>query len=242
MCRSLIDSGKPLGVAMDGGAAIFGVLLLAAVSSAIYFTPAIVAVKRRTRVTMGVFLLNFFLGWTLLGWVVSLVWAVSAPVETPELSPPPVRPTIEPGVIAVRSASASPPPIAPAADTKVCPMCAETVLKAARICRFCRYDFPTEREPESPRAAPPSPDPDPEAVRRILEIADELTSLDDEALFTLTPGAMGDLEEALIGMGVELFINRDEKKYILHRTHGTSYVHSDTALGRWLRRSVEAHA
>ena len=29
------------------------------------------------------------------------------------------------------------------ADTKVCPECAETVKAAARICRFCRYEFET---------------------------------------------------------------------------------------------------
>jgi hypothetical protein len=28
--------------------------------------------------------------------------------------------------------------------TKVCPQCAETVKAAAKICRFCRYEFPPE--------------------------------------------------------------------------------------------------
>src|SRR4051794_21512901 len=30
---------------------------------------------------------------------------------------------------------------APAAETKVCPDCAETILAAARVCRFCGYRF-----------------------------------------------------------------------------------------------------
>ena len=36
-------------------------------------------------------------------------------------------------------------------ETKPCPACAETVKAAARICRFCKYDF----EAGAPAAAPP---------------------------------------------------------------------------------------
>jgi hypothetical protein len=32
-------------------------------------------------------------------------------------------------------------PVAPASDTKVCPMCAEDVKAAAKICRFCQHAF-----------------------------------------------------------------------------------------------------
>lgn len=39
--------------------------------------------------------------------------------------------------------SSTPVTVAPATSgTKVCPDCAETVLAAARVCRFCRYEFP----------------------------------------------------------------------------------------------------
>lgn len=31
--------------------------------------------------------------------------------------------------------------IAPESDEKVCPQCAETVKAAAKICRYCRYEF-----------------------------------------------------------------------------------------------------
>jgi hypothetical protein len=30
--------------------------------------------------------------------------------------------------------------------TKTCPQCAETVKAAAKICRFCRYEFPPESQ------------------------------------------------------------------------------------------------
>jgi Superinfection immunity protein len=45
-----------------------------------YFLPSIVALARNKRDTLSIFLLNLFLGWTLIGWVVSLVWAVKTDV------------------------------------------------------------------------------------------------------------------------------------------------------------------
>ncbi len=43
---------------------------------AIYFVPAIIAFARRDRHAVGILLLNIFLGWTFLGWVGALIWAV----------------------------------------------------------------------------------------------------------------------------------------------------------------------
>jgi hypothetical protein len=40
-----------------------------------YFLPSIIAVARSKRDTLAIFLLNFFLGWSVIGWVVALVWA-----------------------------------------------------------------------------------------------------------------------------------------------------------------------
>ena len=56
-------------------------LLTVLVSAAIYFLPALVAVARNVQVNraFGVFILNLFLGWTLIGWVAALVWAVVEP-------------------------------------------------------------------------------------------------------------------------------------------------------------------
>jgi len=36
---------------------------------------------------------------------------------------------------------------APEEATKTCPQCAETVKAAAKICHFCRYEFPAEPPP-----------------------------------------------------------------------------------------------
>ena len=43
----------------------------------LYFVPTIIAAIRGVRHDTGIALLNVFLGWTFLGWVGALVWAVS---------------------------------------------------------------------------------------------------------------------------------------------------------------------
>ena len=51
-----------------------GSLLLFLVLVAIYFLPSLIAYNK----SFGgqVFVLNFFLGWTFIGWVIALVWAM----------------------------------------------------------------------------------------------------------------------------------------------------------------------
>jgi len=44
----------------------------------LYSLPAIIAAARHKRNAMSIFCLNLFLGWTIIGWVVALVWAVAA--------------------------------------------------------------------------------------------------------------------------------------------------------------------
>lgn len=52
--------------------ALFGAILLL-----IYFLPSIAA--RNHPHAGGIFVINLFLGWTFLGWVVALAWAMSGP-------------------------------------------------------------------------------------------------------------------------------------------------------------------
>jgi len=54
---------------------IFAILI--AVLSLGYFLPTAVAIGKRRTNTMAIFVLNLFLGWTLVGWVIALVWSVS---------------------------------------------------------------------------------------------------------------------------------------------------------------------
>ena len=58
---------------MEGLALLIGF----AVAVAFYFAPAIIAGSRGKKNTGAIMAMNFFLGWTLIGWVMALVWALT---------------------------------------------------------------------------------------------------------------------------------------------------------------------
>jgi len=43
----------------------------------IYFLPILIALVRNKKNGCAIFALNFFLGWTFIGWVIALVWALA---------------------------------------------------------------------------------------------------------------------------------------------------------------------
>jgi hypothetical protein len=51
-------------------------LLLVVLIFVFYFLPTLIAFLRQHKNKLAIFLLNLLLGWTVLGWVVSLVWSV----------------------------------------------------------------------------------------------------------------------------------------------------------------------
>lgn len=88
----------------------------------IYFLPMLVALVRDHHQVGFIAVINIFLGWTLIGWVVALAIACSATKKAEK-----------------------PLPIAGAAaaflsDERDCPHCAERIKKAAKVCRFCNRD------------------------------------------------------------------------------------------------------
>jgi hypothetical protein len=52
----------------------FGLLVLLG----LYFLPTIIAAARGKRNALAIAALNFFLGWSFIGWIIALVWALSA--------------------------------------------------------------------------------------------------------------------------------------------------------------------
>ncbi len=69
-------------------------IVLIVVAAAIYFVPSLVAGRRRHHQGVAIFVLNLFLGWSLLGWVAALVWACTAikkPDQPPAALPPAAR-------------------------------------------------------------------------------------------------------------------------------------------------------
>jgi hypothetical protein len=45
-----------------------------------YFLPSIIAFARSKRDAVSILVLNFFLGWTAIGWVIALVWALKTDI------------------------------------------------------------------------------------------------------------------------------------------------------------------
>lgn len=87
-----------------------GVVVAVFILSALYFVPSIVAIARNHRNGVPIGLLNIFLGWTVLGWVIALIWAFTTNVEPPKMRQP-------------RLAK--------------CPECAELILPDAKRCKHC---------------------------------------------------------------------------------------------------------
>jgi hypothetical protein len=46
-----------------------------------YFVPSILAMIRHHRQRSAIFVLNIFLGWTVIGWVGALVWSFTKPTQ-----------------------------------------------------------------------------------------------------------------------------------------------------------------
>ena len=88
--------------------AALGTLAGLAFSLALLFLPTLVAKSRNHPNTLPIFLVNLFMGWTFLGWVVSLVWACArraAPVLYPPVYPtviaPPHRPAVANSAVSI---------------------------------------------------------------------------------------------------------------------------------------------
>ena len=70
-------------------AAALGVTL---VFVAMYFVPALVAVLQKHPQSIGIFLVNLSAGWTVVGWLGCLAWAVMRPSGLPSAALSPPRP------------------------------------------------------------------------------------------------------------------------------------------------------
>lgn len=112
------------GKLMDGGAVAITLIVV----GILYFLPSFVAAGRERN--GGVLVLNIFLGWTLIGWVVALAGAASLPHKENPASK--VAPEYGP----------SGELVAPPKAVK-CPFCAEEIKPEAIVCKHCGRDLPS---------------------------------------------------------------------------------------------------
>jgi hypothetical protein len=99
--------------------AFVAVVLFLAISFVVYFLPAIIAGRRKHPNATAITVLNLILGWTLLGWVVALVWALTVPPVAPKIA---------------ESEGAR----------RLCPACGESISIHAQVCRFCSHQLASD--------------------------------------------------------------------------------------------------
>lgn len=90
-----------------------------------YFIPSIIAFLRRHQSAVPLLLVNIFFGWTLIGWIICLVWALTgsgSPATAVAPPPPPEAKTAEP---------------APALDRKYCIQCGTQIEPTGAFCHRC---------------------------------------------------------------------------------------------------------
>lgn len=141
----------------DSGSAINGIIFLI-IFFMMYFLPGLIASQRKHSNRGPIWAINFFLGWTFLGWVAALVWAMTSdqkPVVNVHQVPP------EPQPAPSTSSETTPPP-----DDRVeCPECAELIKPNAKKCRYCgstvgQQPAPTMKDPEAGKRAQFGPAPE----------------------------------------------------------------------------------
>lgn len=74
-----IITNNPHNMELSNIALVFLGIIVFLLSLLIYFIPAIRAT--RTKHAFAIFILNLFLGWTFLGWLAALIWALALPRE-----------------------------------------------------------------------------------------------------------------------------------------------------------------
>jgi hypothetical protein len=137
-----LDELVPLIFANPGG--LVALLPLATLA---YLAPFLIAFERRHRFLWTIGVINLTTGWTILGWLAALLWAVNKDVrnlldELPaRTSEAPLEPQWN---LAPQEDS---PPVG--GRFKQCPYCAEPIRPEAIVCRYCSRDLVASAEVRS---------------------------------------------------------------------------------------------
>ncbi len=101
---------------------------------ALYFLPSIIGWQKQN--ATAIVAVNVLLGWTVVGWIVALIWALSSPGATPfgnwqaPWTPQPVPPQPAPP-------PPQPPPAGPSARAGFCSHCGSALRAGDKFCAGC---------------------------------------------------------------------------------------------------------
>ena len=111
-----------------------------------YAVPFFIAIGRRHRFVPAIGLITMLLGWTVIGWLAAMIWAVNRDVREPGEDAEPAEPLFyadeprleEPRLIEPQwDENGSARREAEHGANKKCAFCAESIKTEALVCRFC---------------------------------------------------------------------------------------------------------
>ena len=109
-----------------GAIGAIAVIVLALVSFLVYFLPSIIASRRQAQNGCAIFIVNLLFGWTFIGWLVALIWALA---DSPKRD------------ITIQNYVPAPSPDNAQSTQRTCPNCGRRVLTTTDKCLHCGYDL-----------------------------------------------------------------------------------------------------
>lgn len=95
---------------------------------ALYMLPTYEAWKNNHANITSIAIVNLFLGWSLIGWVIAMAWAFKKSKAHVNIPMPIQQPHTENDAV------------------RICPFCAEEVKPAAVVCKHCGRDLPVDKQ------------------------------------------------------------------------------------------------
>lgn len=112
----------------------FAGLLVLALLLVLYLLPWGIAIERKHPHTIAIALVNIFLGWSFVGWMVALVWSLTTPNTNARGGNNSI---VVNNVVNGNDQTSS--------STKQCPECGETIMAVAKKCKHCNSQLQTSQ-------------------------------------------------------------------------------------------------